>query len=65
MPLPERLSAEAALAEAILDLADVTCKSADELRQLIADHGTQAGAHLSILETEGGQADNEVTQCPE
>ncbi len=43
-PLPERLSAEAALAEAILDLADVACKSADELRQLIAAHGCQARA---------------------
>ena len=52
-PLPERLSAEAALAEAILDLADVACKNADELRQLIADHGTQAGAHLSFLRLKG------------
>ncbi len=41
VPLPERRSAEAALADAILDLADVACKSADDLRQLIAAHGSQ------------------------
>ncbi|CAL8471472.1 g11014 [Coccomyxa elongata] len=41
VPLPVRRSAEAALADAILDLADVACKSADDLRQLIAAHGSE------------------------
>ena len=50
VPLPERVTAEATLAEAILDLADVACKTADELRALIAAHGTQAGLHLPILQ---------------
>lgn len=42
VPLPERLNAEAALADAILNLADVACKSAEDMRQLIAGHGSQA-----------------------